>query len=41
MTVVDQVRAVLDSYNESGNEEEGGDDDTSEISMPALNARLR
>ena len=44
MTVVDQVRAVLDSDNESGDEEEegGGDDnDTSEISMPALNARLR
>ena len=44
MTVVDQVRAVLDSGNESGDEEEecGGDDnDTSEISMPALKARLR
>ena len=44
MTVVDQVRAVLDSDNESGDEEEegGGDDnDTSEISMPALKARLR
>ena len=43
MTIVDQVRAVLDSDNESGDEEEevGGDDnDTSEISMPALKARL-
>ena len=42
MMVVDQVRAVLDSDNGSDNEEEEGDDnDTSEISMPALNARLR
>jgi len=45
MTVVDKVRAFLDSDNdddESGDEEEeGGDDDTSDISMPALNARLR
>ena len=39
MTVVDQIRVVLDSDNESGDEEEEGDDnDTSEISMPA---RLR
>ena len=43
MTVVDQVRAefaLLD--DESDDEEKGGDDnDTSEISMPALKARLR
>ena len=40
MTIVDQVRAVLE--DESCDEEESGDDnDTSEISMPALKARLR
>ncbi|EDR03975.1 uncharacterized protein LACBIDRAFT_306291 [Laccaria bicolor S238N-H82] len=42
MTVVDRVRAVLDESGEE-EEEEGEEegDDTSEISMPALNARLR
>ena len=42
MTVVDQVRAVLDDESCDEEEEVGGDDnDTSEISMPALKARLR
>ena len=43
MTVVDKVRAELALLDdESDDEEKGGDDnDTSEISMPALKARLR